>query len=751
MFPLNTNTYPHTRGMRVEIAIILLITALGIMSQMKLWRILKERRDQKRAQKQKQQEDVERLDEDVGRRVQEEDSKARAQWEKIYGNAEASEKGSPRDSGVATSSNDSKIISMDEDRSRKELDTLSEQEETTKGNSANVDGKIAEEAIEHKGGEKQVNDAEPEPSSTELQPLPGEPVPTHEAGEGSIKHFEEPEASLPVEPSPSPPPLPPPVLFQHHTPYFPMEEEYDEDVMSLATYADTIAHDFCPKGLVKIDCEALEDASQHEDDAGIGKLSEPSKETLVAESFSGGEEGGIIVRPGEELQADFHTQEQPDVSKEFQSTNTTNEPQLANNSNELQETGSTSIEERKVSSTISGERRISSVNSGDKSISPPVSLSDLGALQNHCSRIHKTYRTNEWAKHLADAEVVELDDLSPYIEEGVPDEHPVPVLISQLQETAVPERKKSRGEPQEPPPSAQTPLSFAVATTTTTQHASSYLAPHAPPTVAVVPPSLATGVPSSLVSPPKAVLRQNSVSVIPEDVQQSVTPPPISRAVSPVPPISRAMSPTPPISRAMSPSPQIPYENTLIGRRESILKMRPSLLQEQMNRSASPSGFQSPLVMGDPVPTYNMNTSRLANTDDMPLSQRRELLLNHQVQQAGVQPQSRSQTPMPQLSPRSSFGLSPPSPTNPAAKQNQLLQSWRDSLKQDVQTSQTQWNERKALQTLNEKQQAAIYKREKEAERAQRDALVEERMRMPHMLNAHREALRKLQAAATTT
>lgn len=748
MFPLNTNTYPHTRGMRVEIAIILLITALGIMSQMKLWRILKERRDQKRAQKQKEQEDVERLDEDVGRRVQEEDSKARAEWEKIYGNAEASGGGSPRDSGVATSSTESKPISMDEDRSKKELDTLLEQEEMTKGNDMHVGGKVAEEDTEQYGENYTV----PEPPSSELQSLPGEPASLREVGEGPIEQFEEHEAPLPVGPSP------PPVLFQHHVPYLPKEEEYDEDVMSLATYADTTTHDVHPKELVKIDYEALEDVSQHVpisgDYAGVEKSSEPNgsapnKVTLVAESFSG--EGGgetIVVGSGEEQQANIHAREQPDVSKELQSTDTSNELQLANNSNESQETepceqGSTSIEDPKVGSIISGERRISSINSGDKSNSPPVSLSDLDALQNHCSRIHKTYRTNEWAKHLADAEVVELDDLSPYIEEGSPEEQPVPVLITQLQETAIPERRKSRREFQEPPPSVRAPLSFAVAATTTTQHVSSYSQLHPqhtaplPPTVSVVPPPPATGVPSPLVS--KSVLRQSSVSAIPEGepaakadkliTQQSVTPPPISRA--------------------MSPTPQIPYENTLIGRRESILKMRPSLLiQDQMIRSASPSGYQSPPAIGDPVPTYNMNTGRLANTDDIPLSQRRELLLNNQ---AGVQPQSRSQTPMPQISPRSSFGLAPPSPTTSASKQGQRLHSWRESLKQDVQISQAHWSERKAQHALNEKQQVAIYKREKEAEKAQRDALVEERMRMPDMLNAHREALRKLQAAATTT
>lgn len=49
LFPLNTETYPMTRGIRVEQAIIVLIFCLGVLSQIKPWETIKRRREDKAA------------------------------------------------------------------------------------------------------------------------------------------------------------------------------------------------------------------------------------------------------------------------------------------------------------------------------------------------------------------------------------------------------------------------------------------------------------------------------------------------------------------------------------------------------------------------------------------------------------------------------------------------------------------------------------------------------------------------------
>ncbi|KAF8428619.1 hypothetical protein EV426DRAFT_711291 [Tirmania nivea] len=739
MFPLNTDTYPHTRGMRVEIAIILLITIFGIMSQMKLWKILKERRDLKRAQRLKEQEDVERLNEDVGRRVEEEDRRARAEWEKIYGNADGHDKDGRPDSGVAPSQTDSKIT-LTEENGVKEVGGFAKTEHMKQERDEHV--QMARQRVEGETVEETVADAEEMAIDTGL-PAPGEqrmslqPATEGEALEVIAEQVEEEQEVLPSsEVIPSPPP--PLVLIRQHVPYIPDEEDCQDDAMSLATYADTITHTAHLHGLIKnqeIDtkhAEVLPDSSEilpaqetiaeTERIAENNSNSEGALDDKVLETSNPADENAIIVVTGLEGRIDKEGEAQ----------------ESGNSLTQLQPTDGRTVssitsDERKVASTVSEERKISSVTSGDRMSSLPASFADLETLQNHCSRIHRTYRTNEWAKHLADAEAVELDDLTPYVEEGVPEEAPVPVLVSQLQETAIPEPRPNLSKPRrasyEHSPRAQTPLSFAVCAQI----------PHAVPVPAPLPASTATPTtppptPSvAVAASPKHILKSSSIPIIPE----GETP------VSEKPAVQNLASPPPP-TRAMSPAPVIPYENTLIGRRESMLKMRPSqLIQEQMIRAASPSG------RGDTASVYNMNTNRLTpiNMEDMTLSQRREYLLSQQMQ-------SRTQTPIPQLSPRNSIGVSPPSPTaGTVAKQTQLLHTWRECLKQDAQISQQSKglrSERQALEALNEKQQAAIFKKEKEAEKVQRTALVEGRMRTPVMLNAHREAMRKLQAAAST-
>ena len=46
-FPLNTNTYRINRGMRVETAAIVALFLLGVVSQLRLWKIIKTRRERK--------------------------------------------------------------------------------------------------------------------------------------------------------------------------------------------------------------------------------------------------------------------------------------------------------------------------------------------------------------------------------------------------------------------------------------------------------------------------------------------------------------------------------------------------------------------------------------------------------------------------------------------------------------------------------------------------------------------------------
>ncbi|KAK3356966.1 hypothetical protein B0T25DRAFT_630137 [Lasiosphaeria hispida] len=107
LFPLGANTYPLTRGIRVELAATILIFLSGIVSQLKLWRIIKERRKKRNAALAEGERNLRVEEENVGRRVEESTTRERREWERIYG-----------DGGLADSS-DSGVGDMEsEKRSR---------------------------------------------------------------------------------------------------------------------------------------------------------------------------------------------------------------------------------------------------------------------------------------------------------------------------------------------------------------------------------------------------------------------------------------------------------------------------------------------------------------------------------------------------------------------------------------------------------------------------------------------------------
>lgn len=85
LFPLNTNTYPLTRGIRVEIAVIIIGTIVGAISQVKLWKVIRERRKEKEAVRLEEESRRDAVDEALGRQLQRQNEMAKQQWENIYG------------------------------------------------------------------------------------------------------------------------------------------------------------------------------------------------------------------------------------------------------------------------------------------------------------------------------------------------------------------------------------------------------------------------------------------------------------------------------------------------------------------------------------------------------------------------------------------------------------------------------------------------------------------------------------------
>jgi hypothetical protein len=86
LFPLNTNTYPITRGMIVELIVIVLVTIIGVLSQIKLWRIVRARRDRRNAIKLDDERRRDVVEEAIGRHLERQNEKDRPKWEMQFGN-----------------------------------------------------------------------------------------------------------------------------------------------------------------------------------------------------------------------------------------------------------------------------------------------------------------------------------------------------------------------------------------------------------------------------------------------------------------------------------------------------------------------------------------------------------------------------------------------------------------------------------------------------------------------------------------
>ena len=97
VFPLNTNTYPVTKNIKAELAGIVIIAVLGVVSQLRVWKLVREHREKSAVQQLEKQQDQEREEEALGRQVEDSFQRERAQWEAAYGDK------SVHDSSVASS------------------------------------------------------------------------------------------------------------------------------------------------------------------------------------------------------------------------------------------------------------------------------------------------------------------------------------------------------------------------------------------------------------------------------------------------------------------------------------------------------------------------------------------------------------------------------------------------------------------------------------------------------------------------
>ncbi|KAL2879640.1 hypothetical protein SGCOL_004969 [Colletotrichum sp. CLE4] len=108
LFPQDTNTYPLTKGIRVEVAAVIVIFIIGIISQKRLWNVIKDRRtkrEEELAEAQRARDDEEA---NIGRELEARTALERQAWERVHGDYVPDS--DDHDSGFARDSESEKAI-----------------------------------------------------------------------------------------------------------------------------------------------------------------------------------------------------------------------------------------------------------------------------------------------------------------------------------------------------------------------------------------------------------------------------------------------------------------------------------------------------------------------------------------------------------------------------------------------------------------------------------------------------------------
>jgi hypothetical protein len=348
------------------------------------------------------------------------------------------------------------------------------------------------------------------------------------------------------------------------------------------------------------------------------------------------------------------------------------------------------------------------------------------SLPARLSKVVMSYRTNEWAKHLSTADAPELEDLK--LEDNSPEkevnleesEVAAPVNVEELQKTS----EATLGQPATTISSRQSKLSNSRLTkspSTARRDISGSSSQGQPISRASSVQSFRNQPPLTYLNNRSSMFRNSSAPNIPHQINES------------------------PIEQTYSPNQTYGSTPDLAGRRDAMTHGKS---YGNISPLASTPELRSSTFYSSPISEISSYSNSFPNSvdgviddDNMSLRERREM-----IRQASLsKPHA--------LTRQNTFDSHQPkrqsSVAHPLVRETQLA-SWRTSVHQDLtamvpikNTIERQrsalWQERRA-----EEQKKALAERRKE----EMDSAFDERMRRGDMLDAHREAMRKMQASA---
>lgn len=788
-FPLETKTYPITRGIRVEIACIIVVFLLGLVSQFKLWKVIKARREKIEEDRQRAENDRLEAEAAIGRDVEANNERERAEWEAMYGEKGYGEKGASRvhiDSGVGSSV---ETFSKDQYSVReRELDAieLSDIEEREPGRNSNgeddsrldehrASGEMVEGTTENgqRSGRTSCN------SSRTRHSQPGD---SQEQLIESDKHG---NAYAAGAPEVVPLPFRVPTEEQAEVHELEARSQTHEPVVNVATSTQGgVAIPLQKLSLMKLNEQYGSDSLERRDDRAssvaataddIALLDDVSpdeqskRQSMLAQSVAGGDR---LAVPRAQPNFSRPTSMVSEVEM-VEAVEEDDEEALQRDPIILDETVTPVAAQlsKKASNATMSNRRLSDATRTSQprgsSDGNPGSVSEhlVEQLPSKLSKIALTYRTNEWAKHIADADHPENgEDLerpsSPgiQVDTNFPEEVAKPVDVEALRQTSyveepvLPSHTTSKASKKSQRKIRQSEPIVNHNRRSSTQSAT---------------PVYAFGRSSSQLS----LNRRDSSSASPAKTKS-----PVKKTSSPF--INQTLVESPvedatetfqqndfttnastynnPLASA-SASNLLDERNVMLQRRQtttsfngfrstpSLAIMSGAIPEDQVHKpSEHAPGFASPTQSSPTLPSY-----LTSDDENMTLSQRRSLMQSNQTPAQATTP---SHKPRPSIYSTLAYDSHQPArqSSTTSVQQSARLNQWRQTLQADVQSKQpTRVVESNARQNMMDgrRQDEARLAAKKEKE-GRRQSAIDEAMRRGQLDGAHRDAMRKMQAKA---
>jgi hypothetical protein len=781
-FPLETNTYPITRGIRVEIACIVVVFLLGLVSQFKLWKVIKARRAQTEEDRKRAEDDRLEAEAAIGRDIEANNEKERAEWEASYG-----EKRGARvhiDSGVGSS-----VETFGKDqcsvREREvdpnELSDIIEQHSSRNSNSeegSNLDERHAFGAIPD--GVVEIGNRSDRTSFDSSGKLQSQ---SDENQEDTIGNGDQGKAYVAGAPEVVPLPFRVPTEDQEQDAEL---EGKTEPTAILDTIAPNhgVAVPLQKLSLQKLNEQYASDAPERHDNqassvaanaddiANLDDVSPGQQSNRHSVATLSVLDGGLLAPPNR----DHDQSKRSSVASELEMTEAVEEDDeeaLHRDPVIIDQTATpvTARLSKQASNATRSERRLSDATKTSKpagsSDGHPGSVSEqlVEQLPAKLSKIALTYRTNEWAKHIADADHPERgEDLERPSSPGVqvdtnfPEEVAKPVDIEALQQTnfsndpVLPTHTTSKTSKKSKRKSYQSEPGNVHSRTTSTQSMTPvYSFGRSPSQLSMNP---RDSISASPVKAKHGSVRKNAMPLTNQPLVES----PIEDDAETFQHHNFAPNTEPhknPLASA-SASNLLDERNNMLQRRPTStsfngFRSTPALAMmsgaiPESNATRSPeqggTGFATPSQSSPTLPTYE--------DENMTLSQRRSLMQS----QANLQQPTATPTHKPRPSIYSTLAYDSHQPARQSSttsvQQSQRLNQWRQTLEADVQAKQpTRVVETNARQNMIDgRRQSEMRHAKKKEEESRRQSAIDEAMRRGQLDGAHRDAMRRMQAKA---